>query len=78
MAGLCFAMACTLTMMGHLGFPHSSLAPRQAKHIHAGGLSTTSIDFATSSSKPVIEGAITSASQVIFLDTIFRTITFGS
>ena len=53
------------TMMGHLGLPQRSFAPRQARHIQAGGVSTTSMDLATSSSSPVTEAAITLDSQVI-------------
>jgi hypothetical protein len=41
------------------------LAPLQARHIHAGGLSTTSIDFAAASSRPVTEAGMTAESQVI-------------
>src|SRR5712692_3520831 len=70
-AGPCFAMAWALTMIGHLGFPQSSLAPRHARHIQAGGFSTTSIDLATSSSSPVTEAAITLESQVILLGTTY-------
>jgi len=42
-----------LTTMGHRGLPQSSFAPRHCRNIQAGGASTTSIDFATSSSSPV-------------------------
>jgi hypothetical protein len=55
-------------MIGHLGFPHSSFAPLHCKHIHAGGFSTTSIDRATWSSKPVTDDGITLESHSIFLD----------
>jgi len=62
-----FAIDCALTIIGHLGFPQSNLAPRQARHIQAGGASTTSIDLATSSSKPVTLEGRTFDSHVILL-----------
>jgi hypothetical protein len=63
----CLAIDCALTIIGHLGLPQSSFAPLHCRHIQAGGLSTTSIERATSSSRPVTLEGITLESHAIFL-----------
>src|SRR5271157_3581217 len=59
------AIACAFTIIGHLGLPQRSFAPLHARHIHAGGFSTTSIDLATFSSRPVTVDGITLESHSI-------------
>src|SRR5208283_773492 len=53
------------TMIGHRGLPQSSFAPRHERHIQAGGFSTTSMDLAVLSSKPMASADITLESHVI-------------
>src|ERR1035441_7543758 len=59
------AMDCAFTMIGQRGLPQSSFAPLQRRHIQAGGFSTTSIDLAALSSKPMASADITLESHVI-------------
>ena len=60
------------TIMGQRGFPQSSFAPLQLRHIQAGGVSVTSIERATSSN-PILSEEITFDSQVILRGSFRRT-----
>ena len=59
------------TIMGQRGFPQSSFAPLQLRHIQAGGVSVTSMERATSS-KPILSEEITFESQVILRGSLRR------